>query len=973
MTLERWKKLDELFHAALEREGDARVSFIAQATGEDAEMRRELESMVAHHEKASSFIESPAYAVAAETLIANDLPEQLIGTTLGPYRILNVLGTGGMGVVYRALDLELQRKVALKFLHPELTCDKSRILRFKQEARAASALNHPNILTVFAIGEIDGRHYISTELVDGKTLRELMKSRRMRLDQVLNVVSQISSAICAAHAAGIMHRDIKPENIMLRPDGYLKVLDFGVAKLIEPSSGESGLSTLINTEQGMIIGTIQYMSPEQARGLSVDQRTDIWSVGVVLFEMLTGHPPFEGKTNSDVMAAILEREPMFVADIGETSDALRKIVSKTLKKDPNERYQTAQELLIDLRELDQPAVKDLERPLLPHVNRHLVAETARQRPKSTDDPGLIRPPLSAEYIVSEMKQHKAGVAFVLAILATVMTGISFWVYQMIASNRSPERFQTMNLTRLASIGKGKGAAISPDGKYVAFVKDDGKQRSLWLRQVGTTSDIQISSQTDAGWLAFSRDGDYLYYRNFFGDLSRMPVLGGASTLVMKGVGSSISFSPDGKRFAFLRGDYPTQAESSLLVANLDGTGEQRLASRTLPDSFDRAVSWSPDGRVIACAVTHTDAEARYMSVIQVRVNDGHEEPISSQRWLEVNDLAWRSDGRSLLLTASDEGSLFMQKIWQLSYPNGEARKLTNDFNIYEGLSLTADSTMIVTTQESQAANIWLTPAEGTIPAKQITTRESNYLGVSWTPDGKLVYASDISGSWDIWLRSLDAGNEKQLTVNKNGNLFPSVSPNGRFVFFTSIRAESVNIWRIDIDGGNPKQITSGNLDHSASCSPDGKWLVYVHDALGKSTVWKVSTDGGTPVQLIDSEAANPVVSPDGKLIACSYGNGKVAIFPFEGGQPLKVFDIPTPFIVEPGFHWTSDGQAITFVDTRGGVSNIWSQPIAGGPRKQITNFQAEDIFSFAWTRDGKRLALARGVETGDVILITGFR
>ena len=971
MNPDQWKKVDELFHQALDLQPDARAAFVSEVT--EVDLRQELQAMLTHHEQAHSFIESPAYVVAAETLLEEVSPEQLIGKALGPYRVLGILGKGGMGVVYRALDQELQRKVALKLLQPEFTSDKSRVLRFKQEARAASALNHPNILTVFAIGEIDGRHYISTELVDGETLRELMKSRRMSLGQVFSVASQISSALSAAHAAGIMHRDIKPENIMLRPDGYLKVLDFGVAKLIEPSAGDSGLSTLINTEQGMIIGTIQYMSPEQARGLSVDQRTDIWSLGVVLFEMVTGHPPFEGKTKSDVMAAILEREPMFVVDIGENSEAVQRIVSKALEKDPNERYQSAHDLLTDLRELDQPAANnDLERPLLPHVNRYLVAETARQRAKSTDDPGAIRPPLSAEYIVSEIKQHKASVAFMLAILAMVMTGISFWVYQLLGSSRSIKHFQTMNLTRLASSGRGKGAAISFDGKYVAFVKDDGEQRSLWLRQVGTTSDIQISVQTDAVWLSFSRDGANLYYRNFFGDLFRMPVLGGASSLVMKSVGSSISFSPDGKRFAFFRGDYPTPGESSLLVANTDGTGEERIASRRQPDSFERAVAWSPDGTTITCAVAHTDAQATYASVVQVDVESGREEPITTHRWLEINDLAWLSDGRSLLLIGSDEGSLILQKIWQLS-SNGQARRITNDFNNYEGLSLTADSTMIVTTQVSQAANIWLTTAAGAIPAKQITTRDSNYLGVSWTPDEKLVYASDTSGSWDIWIRSPDAGNEKQLTINNNGNLLPTVSPDGRYIFFTSIQAETVNIWRMDIDGGNPKQITTGNLDHSASCSPDGKWLVYVHDALGKSTLWKVSTDGGTAVQLTDSEAANPVFSPDGKLIACSYGNGKVAIIPFEGGSPLKVFEIPTPFVIEPGFQWTSDGRALTFVDSLRGVSNIWSQPIAGGPRKQITKFESEDIFSFAFTRDGKRLALARGVETGDVVLIAGFR
>lgn len=974
MNPDRWKSLDDLFHLALECDAESRSAFVLQATAGDNDLRRELEAMLAHHDQAHSFIELPAYAVVGETIIEDDSPEQLIGATLGPYRVLSVLGKGGMGVVYEALDQELRRKVALKFLRPDLTGDRSRVLRFKQEARAASALNHPNILTVFAIGEINDQHYIATELVEGNTLRELIKSESMNLSQIISIASQTASALAAAHAAGIMHRDIKPENIVVRPDGYVKVLDFGLAKLIEPSVTDSELSTFVNTEQGTIIGTIQYMSPEQARGLPVDERTDLWSLGVVLYEMLSGHPPFKGKTKSDVMAAILEREPPALEKMsGAISEAIQTVVTKAITKDCQERYQTAEDLFTDLRQLDQSKTDpDLSWPLMPHVNRHLVAETAKQRSRPTDDPGALRAS-SAKYLVSEIKQHKAGVVLVLTLLAFAVTGISWGIYKFIGSKNSTERFETLSLTRLTS-GSSRAAAISPDGKYVAFVKQDGEQRSIWLRQIGTTRDIQISSITDAGWLVFSPDSAFLYYRNFYGDIKRMPLLGGASSLVIKDVGSSISFSPDGKRFAFLRGDHPAPGESSLLAANADGTGEQRLASLRQPDSFERAVAWSPDGTVIACAVTRSDAQATYMSVVQVNVDSGRPEPITTQRWPEVSDLAWLADGRNLLLTASNEGLLFLQ-IWQLSYTSGLARKITNDFSNYKGVSLTADSKMIVTTQESMAANIWLAQARETTPPKQITNRVNSYFRLSWTPAGDLVYASDQSGSWDIWIRNPADSNEKQLTVNKSGNLLPSVSPDGRYVFFTSIRTDNWNIWRMDIDGGNPKQITNGNLDHSSSCSPDGKWLVYVHDASasGLSTLWKVSTDGGTPIQLTDRESADPVFSPDGTLIACSYGNGKVAIIRSEGGEPLKIFDIPTPFLIDPGFQWTSDGRAVAFVDTREGVDNIWTQPIDGGPRQQITKFSTEEIFSFAWSRDGKQIALARGVETGDVVLLTGVQ
>lgn len=977
MNPERWQKLDELFHSALERDPVEREAFITEVCEGDEDLTKELYSMIAHHEQARSFMESPAYAVVAETIVEDDSSETLTGKAWGPYQILSVLGRGGMGEVYLAFDTELHRKVALKFLHAYLTDDKTRVQRFKQEARAASALNHPNILTIFEIGEIDGRQFIATEFVEGETLGDLIKRGPIELCDVFEITIQIASALAAAHIVGIVHRDIKPENIMVRPDGYIKVLDFGVAKLTETSVSDSAALTLINTEQGMILGTVQYMSPEQARGLPVDLRTDIWSLGVVLYEMVAGHPPFEGLTKSDVIAAILEREPLPLAGrIERAPEALQGIVTRVLAKDVEERYQTAREVMTDLRRLMQQSESESDIAVPLETSRRQVAvENENAVTAPTGETLAARPISSAEYVFSEIKQHKKGAVIVFVALAIALAGVAFWFYKFNERKRSTVHFQSISMTRLTTRGRARAAAISPDGKYVAYVRDDAGQRSIWLRRVGTTSDIQISSQTDAGGLTFSRDGAFLYYGNFFGDLFRMPVLGGAGTLLMKGVRSSVGFSPDDKRFAFLRSDYPSKGESSLLVANMDGTGEQRIASRKEPDFFGGRPAWSPDGKIIACAAPSTDSHG--ISVVAVEVESGAQRPITSQRWLEVNDLAWLSDGSGLLVLATDQSSLlFEQKIWQLSYPGGEVRRFTNDFNNYDGLSLTRDSTMLVTVQESPASNIWVTPDGETSRAKQITSRAGKYFGLSWTPNGKLVYASDASGNWDIWIIDAEGGEGRQLTVNANANLLPSVSPDGRYVLFTSNRSGSggsVNIWRIDIDGENAKQLTNGNLDHSSSCSPDGKWVVYVHESSSFTpTLWKVSIDGGDPVQLTDKEAANPVFSPDGKLVACSYndGNWKVAVIPSEGGPPTKLFDIPTPYLFEPGAQWSSDGRALIFHVKRDGISNLWGQPLDGAPPKQLTDFKSEEVFSFATSRDGRLLALARGVDTGDVVLIT---
>lgn len=1037
MTPERWQKLDELFHAALEREPGARALFIAEACCEDAELRRELESMLTHHDQANSFIESPAYVVEAEAIVSDDSSEALVGESFGPYQIVRVLGKGGMGVVYLALDQELHRNVALKFLHDDLLSDRQRVQRFKQEARAVSALNHPNILTIHQIGEMDGRQFIATEFVEGETLRESIKHQRLSISETLEIATQIGSALAAAHEANIMHRDIKPENVMVRPDGYIKVLDFGLAKLTEPSITHSKLSTLINTEQGTIIGTVQYMSPEQARGLAVDGRTDIWSLGVVLYEMLTEHPPFDGDTKSDVIAAILEREPSPLTHYNEgVPEALQLIISKALKKDRNARYQTAKDLLVDLRGFKQQleANPDSYRETLAESPGLALTATLKKEPlRETRTGAAARPTSSAEYVVSEIKQHKTGVAVVLLTVVIAVTAIAFWFSRINGRNKSTAHPQAMTMTRLATSDRVQGAAISPDGKYVAYVVAEPVccfQQSLRLRQIDTSSDIQIDPPSDLyhDRLVFSRDGNFLYFADNSENLYKMPTIGGPKTKLITRVASPISFSPDGKRLAFLRDNYPGKDETSLIVANADGSDEGKIASRKKPDSFRGAPSWSPDGQVIACAAGSADDRGAYVTVVEVRLPGGGERPLTAQRWNGVGPVTWLSDGSGLLMLAEDQASIFSPQLWHLPYPNGDARRITNDFNSYETLSLTADSTILLTEQLTKSSNVWIAGGKPS-QARQITSGTTgSYDDLSWLSDGQLIYDSNNGGSWDIWRLNVENGNRKQMTINTSANGDSSASFDGRYVVFVSNRAGPENIWRMDADGGNPQQLTSGNSEddypqctpdgkwaiyestrsdkvtlwrvpidggdpfqltdkpsQNAAISPNGKWVVYQSAGPGASTLWKVSVDGGDSVQLFDKPSRNPLISPDGKLIACRYqpdlnkDEWRVAILPFEGGLPVQVFDIPAahPFWDRLGVRWSADGKALTYRIHqegigRNGIDNIWSQPLDGGPPKQLTHFDSNQIFSFAWSRDN-RLALSRGVETRDVVLLRNFR
>jgi serine/threonine protein kinase len=1011
MKAKHWEKIQAIFHAARRLPPGARTSYLDSECGNDEIVRSEVESLLnSAGGEEDTFLESPAFEVAAR-MTARDSVASIVGQELGRYKVLELLGVGGMGQVYLARDKELGRKVALKLLLDSFTKDEERLRRFQREARSASALNHPNILTVYEIGEIAETHFIATEFIDGVTLRKRMSSATVTVFEALDIALQMAGALEAAHKAGIIHRDIKPENIMLRPDGYLKVLDFGLAKLSEnddkqqKDQSDAPTKALIQTASGVVMGTALYMSPEQARGLPVDGRTDIWSLGVVLYEMLAGRPPFDGETQSHLIVSILDEEPLPLAPQSkEIPVELERIVFKTLRKPREERYQTIGELIKELRQIKQKL--ELEAALqisssseqrTERLNQSSiateVAPTNEKQQTPTAPTEAAQTVVSTDPAVIERKRLKLSSPVVLAALALVAVALVFGIYKFTHRSQTnvSDAFAKTKLTKLTTNGKAGQATISPDGKYVAHVSGDRGKQSIVLKHIPTGSDKEIVPVTGDDYLtpSFSHDGNYIYYRRAEKNqtvLYRVPVLGGiAPVKLAEEVDSAIALSPDDKRFAFVRG-LPDIGECAIIIANADGTGEEEklfVQKGNILFPFGAAAlafgpAWSPDGEMIAFQIRDASQGVVGSRLKALRIGDKTEKDLANQTWTSIGQIVWQQDGSGLILTAAEDSSGAFQQVWRVAYPTGEALRITNDVSNYFGVSLTSDSGSLITMQGERLSSIWILPDGDTKRALKVGSgRSDGDDGISWTPDGKIVYTSSTTGDQDIWVMNADASDQRQLTRNARRSSAPVISPDGRYIVFASTRAGDRRIWRIDVDGGNPKQLTAGKDDQYPFCAPDGHWVVYTSNDTGTPLLWKVPIDGGAPVQLTDYLTLRPSVSPDGKLIAIMFVDEqaqpkryRVGIISIEGGKPIYIFD------ALPGrgrFAWTPDSRSLIYTQTLAGVSNLWSQPISGGKPTQLTNFASDQIFWFDYSRDHHQLAVARGTQTSDVVLINDLK
>jgi eukaryotic-like serine/threonine-protein kinase len=903
----------------------------------------------------------------------------MINQTISHYRITGQLGSGGMGVVYEAEDLTLGRRVALKFLPPALSKDQTALDRFLFEARTASALNHPNICTIYAVEKAavergDDQSFIAMELLEGESLDRKLAPGPLPLDRVLDIAIQLADALDAAHAKGIIHRDIKPTNIFLVLRGQVKVLDFGLAKLARREMTMDTISTTQDlpapahlTSPGATVGTVAYMSPEQARGEELDTRTDLFSLGTVIYQMATGRLPFSGATSAVVFHAILELDPPSPLQINSVLPLkLQEIIEKALEKDRELRYQSAADLRSDLRRLKRDTESGRQTPPSPSAVSPAV--------QVASSPAVSQGP-SGSAVIAAARQHKISVALVTLLGVVLLAAAVYGIYSLL--NRSnAAAFQNIAVSKVTQTGKAELAAISPDGKYILQVVSDSGLESLWLRNVPTNSNAQVIPGAEVHYtgLRFSPDGNYLYFvRNEAKNqgleyLYRTPVLGGTPQRLVTDIDSNVSFSPDGKQLTYVRFNNPDPDKFRLIVRDVESGQERVLVNGPASEGlYDPA--WSPDGQMIACYTLQRGGALT--ALVAVDVNTGNQRVFFHSDTAILSRPAWLPDGSGLLALAADQGFDFTRRqIVFLPYAKGTWHRVTRDTNNYSDISLSSDGHTLATVLSEQHENLFVMPAGGRSDQAQQVSSGANVYHFSWGHDGQIFEDQDLALAMII-----PASGTKTTLMSETGSLAvsPSACPDGHYIVFALAfhgGQPTQSIWRSDASGGNLKQLSDGKDDGSPYCSPDARLVLYRD---GEGRLRKVSLEGGTPQKLSDLEIASGYgISPDGKTAAFATlqhlgeHEEKLALVDAASGQAKLVeFQEPNNGAVR----FSTDGRAIIYPVRTRGIDNLWLQPLDGSPGRQITDFKSEHIYDFHWSFDGSKLALIRGHTDSDVVLI----
>lgn len=876
-------------------------------------------------------------------------PNVRAGMVFGNYKIEKLLGAGGMGHVFLATQNPLGRKVALKFLAPELLTEPEMLRRLLEEARMASALNHPNILTIYEIGEREGASYIASEYVEGQTLRTALNKREIDVQGAIDIVCQVLSALTAAHAAGIVHRDLKPGNIMIRSDGYAKVIDFGLAKRTRDplAAGDDDERSL--TRPGTVVGTVFYMSPEQACGDRVDARTDIWSLGVILFETITRRRPFEGDSDNRVIVNICSKPLPDVPNAAELPSGLLPVIERALQKDPAKRYASAREML------DELSTVGLSGGGSRTVTRPAALQTYSRR-------RFLVPVLAA-----------------LAVLVAVAIGLALHkIYG------DPEWFQIDKVRQLTFNGRVLSSAMSPDGKYLAYVSGDAEGlQTVYLMQVnGANEVVKVPARnTKYLGLTFAPDDQlFVVAKNrddLVGRLYEVPVVGDAPPKpIITDIDGPVAFSPDGERMAFVRNNPGTGpahnvTQSGIYVANRADPGTKTELFLTSGYSVSRYLAWSPRGDQLASILFGYSAQSGH-TFLQLVSLDKRKRTIQLPAWQVVGTLAWVDSGKSIITTAANyhEAAIHAQ-LRQINIGTGQVRELTRDVSGYRNAAISSDRQQLAVIKEEPKTSLWISEVNRYASGSTSWAEPERTPNLSWANTDQLIVGSLRGGFPNLWLFNVAEQTRVGLTRQDSAEQDAVAIPGSQVVVFTSPKSGQTKLWKFDAESNTYLQLTFGpNKDDSPTISPDGKWIVYTSWSSTTPHLFRISINGGSPEPIGHFSATLPVYSPDGKKLVCWFQH------PSSSKWNVATISLASPDAVQVvqkaglPVSWMPDGKSLSSVLTnQRGVSNIWSVPLSAAAPRQVTFFEDQIITKFAWSPTGKRLACLRSNSASDVVLL----
>jgi eukaryotic-like serine/threonine-protein kinase len=953
ITSERWKRVVAIFDSVVQHSPAQRAAFLDDACASDAALRAEVEAMLAADAEAGSFLERPAVAGWAAALAAPDAPERDLpaGTRLGSYEVVAFVGAGGMGRVYRARDTRLGRDVALKVLPPAAS-GREALARFQNEVRAVAALNHPAIVTVHDVGEADGMPFFAMELIEGSSLRHLLAAGALPLPRTLAIAAQIARGLAAAHARGIVHRDLKPENVMIAGDGVVKILDFGLAKLLAspPQAGDETMD--LATRPGTIVGTAGYMSPEQASGRAVDFRADHFAFGAILYEMIAGRRAFDAASTIETLAAVMRDEPPPLPEgARQVPLPVLWILDRCLAKEPDARYASTTDL-----------ARDIER----------AAHPERRPALQGGSPSIRR----------WGRWAAAGAAALvgLAVGALGARGVSGP-----ASPAAPP-----SLRHLTHSGSDYALDVSPDGRLIAFASHRDGRRRIWIKQVGRGAEAALTDGPGDDQPRFSPDGASILFTRSDGDSSSLyyvPAVGGPARRVLADARGG-DWSPDGQRLVFVRSarDEPGPA---YLVGVAGARGEDPRVIHRLQALAANVPRWSPDSRRVA--LTHAHGAALLWSILLLDVDGTPARVLEPPRPTgRLSPALWMDGGRKLLYSQADatesstSGRLIVQDLG-----TGGTRTLMHVLSLGSAVDLGGAGTVAFTVERLRGNLRELTLERGRVTGGRWLTRgDSDDRQPSYSADGRrLVFSSNRDGGLDLWSLLSPTGALERLTEGGGEDWDPRLTAAGKLLW-SSKRTGNFEVWSAEADGSVARQVTHDGVDaENPAVTPDGRWIVYASHHPARRGLWKVHVDGTEPQQLAAGNLGLPEISPDGTLVlygAFSHPTSTLRVLRLADGGAVP-FEVRLPSVPrnETGFvhgraRWMPDGRAIAFVGMDAqGRTGVFVQDFVPGldtsaRRRALAGFDAEAITeSFGIAPDGSRMAITLRERTSHIVLASG--